>query len=72
MPLSIYGISERTFQRRLIVDINLRNEAPEDYREVEELTKKAFWNVNVPAATSIISRIYCVNTPILSPNWTLF
>lgn len=48
MPLSIYGISERTFQRRLIVDINIRNEAPEDYREVEELTKKAFWNVNVP------------------------
>ena len=29
------------------MDINIRNEAPEDYREVEELTKKAFWNVNV-------------------------
>lgn len=28
--------------------INIRNEVPEDYREVEELTKKAFWNVNVP------------------------
>lgn len=26
----------------------IRNETPDDYREVEELTKKAFWNVNVP------------------------
>ena len=26
----------------------IRNERPEDYRTVEELTKKAFWNVNVP------------------------
>lgn len=30
------------------MEINIRNEVPEDYREVEELTKKAFWNVNVP------------------------
>lgn len=28
--------------------MDIRNEVPEDYREVEELTKKAFWNVNVP------------------------
>lgn len=30
------------------MEINIRNEVPDDYREVEELTKKAFWNVNVP------------------------
>lgn len=30
------------------MDINIINETPEDYREVEELNKKAFWNVNVP------------------------
>lgn len=30
------------------MEINIRNEVPKDYREVEELTKKAFWNVNVP------------------------
>lgn len=28
--------------------ILIRNERPADYRAVEELTKKAFWNVNVP------------------------
>lgn len=28
--------------------ITIRNERPEDYRVVEELIKKAFWNVNVP------------------------
>lgn len=28
--------------------IHVRNERPEDRRAVEELTKKAFWNVNVP------------------------
>lgn len=26
----------------------IRNETPDDYRQVEELTKKAFWNVNFP------------------------
>ena len=30
------------------MDINIINETPEDYREVEELNKKAFRNVNVP------------------------
>ena len=30
------------------MDINIINETPEDYIEVEELTKKAFRNVNVP------------------------
>lgn len=29
-------------------NIIIRNERSEDYRAVEELTKKAFWNVNVP------------------------
>lgn len=29
-------------------EIIIRNERPEDYRAVEELTKRAFWNVNVP------------------------
>lgn len=26
----------------------IRNELPDDYRAIEELTKKAFWNVNFP------------------------
>lgn len=29
-------------------DYSIRNERTEDLREVEELTRKAFWNVNVP------------------------
>ncbi len=29
----------------------IRNERPEDFRAVEELTKKAFWNVNVPGCS---------------------
>lgn len=28
--------------------ITIENERPEDYRAVEELTKRAFWNVNFP------------------------
>lgn len=28
--------------------MTIRNERPDDFRAVEELTKKAFWNVNVP------------------------
>lgn len=28
--------------------IAIRNEAPADYRAVEEMTKKAFWNLHVP------------------------
>lgn len=31
-----------------INDIELRLERPQDYREVEELTREAFWNENVP------------------------
>lgn len=30
------------------IDILLRNEQPEDYRIVEELTREAFWNHHVP------------------------
>jgi predicted N-acetyltransferase YhbS len=30
------------------MDIILRNETEEDYRNVEELTREAFWNVHVP------------------------
>jgi putative acetyltransferase len=30
------------------MEIIIRNETPDDFREVEELTRKAFWNVNVP------------------------
>lgn len=26
----------------------IRNEKPEDYRTVEEMIKKAFWNLSVP------------------------
>ena len=26
----------------------IRNETPDDYREVEEMIKKAFWNLSVP------------------------
>lgn len=28
--------------------VRIRNELPDDYRKVEELTKRAFWNVNFP------------------------
>lgn len=31
--------------------MTIRNERPEDFRAVEELTKKAFWNVNVPGCS---------------------
>lgn len=31
-----------------MTDLIIRNERPEDHRAVEELTKLAFWNVNVP------------------------
>ncbi len=30
---------------------NLRNEQPADYRRVEEITRKAFWNLYVPGAS---------------------
>lgn len=30
------------------MNIEIRNESPEDYRAVEELTREAFWNVHVP------------------------
>jgi len=29
-------------------NITIRNETKDDFREVEILTRKAFWNVNVP------------------------
>ncbi|MCP1225478.1 GNAT family N-acetyltransferase [Sebaldella sp. S0638] len=32
------------------MDINIRNEIEKDYREVEELTREAFWNLYVPGA----------------------
>ena len=28
--------------------MSVRNEKPEDYRTVEELIKKTFWNLSVP------------------------
>lgn len=31
-----------------MTDFIIRNESPDDYRAVEELTKLAFWNVNFP------------------------
>lgn len=31
-----------------MIDIIVRNELERDYRDVEVLTRKAFWNVNVP------------------------
>lgn len=31
-----------------MIDITIRNEEKSDFREVEILTRKAFWNVNVP------------------------
>ena len=31
-----------------MVPITFRNETKSDFREVEILTRKAFWNVNVP------------------------
>ena len=30
------------------MDIFIRNELEEDYRQVEELTREAFWNLYVP------------------------
>jgi predicted N-acetyltransferase YhbS len=30
---------------------NLRNESPDDYRDVEELTRDAFWNLYVPGCS---------------------
>ena len=31
-----------------MIPITIRNETESDFREVEILTRKAFWNVNVP------------------------
>lgn len=31
-----------------MIEVIIRNEAERDFREVEVLTRKAFWNVNVP------------------------
>jgi putative acetyltransferase len=30
------------------MDLCIRNETPEDYRQVEKVTREAFWNVHVP------------------------
>ena len=30
------------------MDLEIRNESESDYREVEELTREAFWNLYVP------------------------
>mgnify|MGYP001104024242 CR=1 FL=1 len=38
--------------------INIRNEKPKDYRRVEEITRKAFWNLYFPGA----SEHYLVHT----------
>lgn len=38
--------------------INIRQEQPEDYRKVEEITRKAFWNLYIPGA----SEHYLVHT----------
>ena len=32
------------------MDIIIRNETPEDYRTVENLTRESFWNVYKPGA----------------------
>lgn len=34
--------------QQIIGNIEIRNEQPSDYRTVEELTRKAFWNVYIP------------------------
>ena len=38
--------------------IHIRNEQPADYRQVEEITRKAFWNLYIPGA----SEHYLVHT----------
>ena len=40
-------------------DIIIRNELPEDYRAVENLTREAFWNVYQPGCTEhyLLSRM---------------
>lgn len=32
-------------------DVIIRNERPDEWREVEELTREAFWNVNMPGCS---------------------
>lgn len=45
---SWYSILRSEYGKGASGNILIRPEEPEDYRKVEELTKKAFWNVNVP------------------------
>lgn len=50
------------------MNVNLRLEQSADYRNVEELTREAFWNHHVPAATSTICCISCGLVERLSGN----
>lgn len=45
-------------------NITIRLEQPQDYREVENLTREAFWNVYRRGAPNILFSIASVPTPI--------
>lgn len=47
------------------MDVVLRNELPDDYREVENLTREAFWNVYCPGC----SEHYLLNVMRQSPDF---
>ena len=36
------------------MDVLIRNERPGDYRETEEVTREAFWNVHEPGCWHIL------------------
>jgi len=45
--------------------MNIRNEQPNDYREVENLTREAFWNVYRPGCTEhfVLHKYKFITTP---------
>lgn len=51
--------------------IMIRNEKETDYSVVEEITRKAFYNIYVPGLQSIIWFISCVSMRISFRSWIL-
>lgn len=49
----------------------IRNETEKDYEIVEELTRKAFYNIYVPGCVELIWCMLCVRMPILYRNCLL-
>ena len=50
----------------------IRNEKKEDYRAVEEMIKKAFWNLYVPGCTEHYFVIRLEKAGTIFLNWILF